>query len=101
MAANINVDWNELNLKSSDMKKEACNLRSAVDSIQRQVKSLGDSWQSDASDRMISIMNDMTPVFERFENVVKEYGAFLENTARIYSETEGNINEATNELHFK
>lgn len=50
---------------------------------------------------MISIMNDMTPVFERFENVVKEYGAFLENTARIYSETEGNINEATNELHFK
>ena len=101
MAANINVDWNELNLKSSDMKKEAGNLRRAVDSIQRQVKSLGDSWQSDASDRMISIMNDMTPVFERFENVVKEYGAFLENTARIYSETEGNINEATNELHFK
>ncbi|WP_444240086.1 WXG100 family type VII secretion target [Eshraghiella crossota] len=101
MAANINVDWNELNLKSSDMKEEASNLRSAVDSIQRQVKSLGDSWQSDASERMISIMNDMTPVFERFESVVKEYGAFLENTARIYSETEGNINKATNALNFK
>lgn len=82
-------------------EKEAGNLRSAVDSIQRQVKSLGDSWQSDASDRMISIMNDMTHVFERFEGVVNEYGAFLENTARIYRETEGNINEATNALNFK
>ena len=62
MAANINVDWNELNLKSGEIKTEAGNLRSAVDSIQRQVNSLEKSWQSDASSNMLSIMNKMTPV---------------------------------------
>lgn len=76
-------------------------LRSAVDSIQRQVNSLEKSWQSDASSNMLSIMNKMTPVFERFESIVNDYSKFLSTTADRYSRTEESINEATNELNFK
>lgn len=101
MAANINVDWNELNIKSGEMKKEATNLRSSVDLIQKEVVSLDRTWQSDASDTMLGKMKSMTGVFERFEQVVKDYAKFLEETAKHYSETENAVNEATNELEFK
>ena len=50
---------------------------------------------------MLSIMNKMTPVFERFESIVNDYSKFLSTTADRYSRTEESINEATNELNFK
>lgn len=102
MAANINVDWSVLEEKGKEIAQEAVNLRSSVDSIQKQVVGLQNSWQSNASDNMLEKMNAMTSTFERFEKVVNEYASFLGETSRVYAETENNVaREADNKLQFK
>ena len=101
MAANINVDWSVLESKGTEIEKQATHLRNSVDGIQKEVRNLKDTWQSDASDSMLAKMNAMTTTFNRSEEVVKEYAKFLKDTAHTYSETEGNITKASNSLEFK
>lgn len=96
--ANITVDWSDLTEKGKNMQTEAGTMLDILKDIHKEIDTLNQSWESPAATKMVEYMDTMQPKFERYKEVVDEYGKFLEEAAKQYSETEGELQKSAQNL---
>lgn len=97
--ANITVDWNELKNKGQEMMTESEKMGEHLEDIKKQIVRLNDTWKSNSADEMVNYINGvMTNAFARYQEVVKEYGQFLDNAAEQYANTESTLTKAANNM---
>lgn len=101
--ANIKVDWNELSHKGELMVTESGNMETILGNIKTEITNLDQTWQSNSAEQMIGYINGvMTTTFEKYKKVVEEYGKYLKEASKRYSETESNLTgEANKMLNFE
>ena len=56
------------------------------------MNSLQSTWQSEASNTIITNFNKLESKFQDYKNVIDSYGTFLESTVDSYTQTESSIN---------
>ena len=99
--ANITVNWNDLSEKGKSMKDKAVEMIGILEDIRKEIENLNTSWESPAASEMVSYIKSMQPKFEKYRDIVDEYGKFLIDASDKYSETEKGLTEsAHNMLEF-
>lgn len=99
--ANITVNWNDLSEKGAKMKDKAEDMLGILNDIKREIVNLNTHWDSPAASEMVTYINNMKPKFERYRDIVTEYGKFLEDASEKYSTTENELTQsAHNMLEF-
>ena len=67
-------------------------LNETLRNIQKTINGLEGSWESDAAVTTRERITAMTPRFEQYQSVVKNYATFLNNTAEQYRTAEEGLN---------
>lgn len=94
--ANITVNWSDLSEKGTKMKEKAEDMLDILKDVKEEVVNLNSYWESPAASEMVKYITSMQPKFERYRDIVVEYGKFLEDASDKYSTTE---NELTKSAH--
>ena len=63
-----------------------------------EVNNLGQNWEGEANKNFVNQIKGFEKEFENLKKVLESYVLFLREAAKIYSNTESNIKDATKKL---
>ena len=89
--ASIVVDWSLLEQWAQKINTRNDKLNDNLKNIQKTINGLQGDYESNAAVEIRNKINGMTPRFDQYYNVVKNYATFLHNTAETYKAAEGTL----------
>ena len=91
-AEGINISLDQVLETARTIKTLNNQLAARLDEIKKEMNSLQSTWQSEASNTIITNFNKLESKFQDYKNVIDSYGTFLESTVDSYTQTESSIN---------
>lgn len=91
-AEGINISLDQVLETARTIKTLNNQLSVRLDEIKKEMNSLQSTWQSEASNTIITNFNKLESKFQDYKNVIDSYGTFLESTVDSYTQTESSIN---------
>lgn len=88
----INISLDQVLETARTIKTLNNQLSVRLDEIKKEMNSLQSTWQSEASNTIITNFNKLESKFQDYKNVIDSYGTFLESTVDSYTQTESSIN---------
>lgn len=88
----INISLDQVLETARTIKTLNNQLAARLDEIKKEMNSLQSTWQSEASNTIITNFNKLESKFQDYKNVIDSYGTFLESTVDSYTQTESSIN---------
>ena len=97
-AEGINISLDQVLETARTIKTLNNQLSVRLDEIKKEMNSLQSTWQSEASNTIITNFNKLESKFQDYKNVIDSYGTFLESTVDSYTQTESSINNNASEF---
>lgn len=91
-AEGINISLEQVLETAKNIKTLNNQLALRLDEIKKEMNSLQSTWQSEASNTIITNFNKLESKFQDYRKVIDSYGTFLEGTVDSYTQTESSIN---------
>ena len=91
-AEGINISLEQVLETAKNIKTLNNQLALRLDEIKKEMNSLQSTWQSEASNTIITNFNKLESKFQDYKKVIDSYGTFLESTVDSYTQTESSIN---------
>lgn len=88
----IKISLGEVTKTAGTIRSINGNLAARLEEIKKEMDSLAQTWQSDASNTIRNNFNALAPRFEEYKNIVDNYAKFLDNTVANYDAAETAIN---------
>lgn len=89
--AKIYVNYGSFNEWANKINSKNDRLNETLKTIQNTINGLEGQWESNAAVTIREKITGMTPRFEQYYSVVKNYATFLHNTAETYGGGERTI----------
>ena len=91
-AEGINISLEQVLETAKNIKTLNNQLALRLDEIKKEMNSLQSTWQSEASNTIITNFNKLESKFQDYRKVIDSYGTFLETTVDSYTNAESSIN---------
>ncbi|ADU31793.1 pore-forming ESAT-6 family protein [Evansella cellulosilytica] len=92
----IKITLGEVTKTANQIRTLNQSLSSNLEEIKKEMNTLSQTWQSDASNTIRTNFNALSPRFEEYRQVVDSYAKFLDNTVTNYNSAETAINNNAN-----
>lgn len=89
--ANMYINYGTFDDWAAKINAKNDKLDETLKTIQKTINNLEGEWESNAAVTIREKITGMTPRFEQYHNVVKNYAVFLHNTAEQYRATESGL----------
>ncbi len=87
----IKIEFEQVRAKATDIRKHNTNLKAKLEEIRTKIKSLEQSWTSDASDNIRMKIDKEERKILDYSDIVESYATFLDRTASRYEGTESAV----------
>lgn len=84
----LKVTADKLRTAKSQLDRQNSQLESQINTLKQVQKRLTSMWQGDANTAFDNVFNKDVQQFDRFRNLIKEYGNVLQRAAQTYDEKE-------------
>lgn len=92
----INITLEELTNAAANIRRQNTEMSNILQSIQAQMKNLGNTWDSEAYRTIMGNFEKLTPKFTNYSDIIESYADFLDKTVTSYQNTENtNTTNAT------
>lgn len=95
MEGNILVKTQELMNASSDFQTRNSTINDITGQMLSLVRNLASQWEGDGATSFINKFNELEDDMQRISNMIKEHVNDLQEMARIYDESEKQVQEAS------
>ena len=98
MSSSINVTPEELRKSAKIVDGEIKTYVNLYKKLYSEVEAMANSWNGEANKAYVKQIESFKHEFENLKNVLDSYVEFLNETARVYEQTENNIKESAGKL---
>ena len=89
--ANMYINYGIFDDWAAKINAKNDKLDETLRTIQKTINGLAGDWESNAAVAIREKITGMTPRFEQYHSIVKNYATFLHNTAEQYRTTESGL----------
>lgn len=90
--ADIKITFAEVTTKAGELRTHNKKLDDNLAEIKRKINALKTEWTSDTSETVQRKINGMQQTFDTYKEVIESYAKFLDDTVRMYENTESTLN---------